>query len=97
MLATDDFKSAMREINKLEGVSDRSAASSSAPAEAPLDLAPPMTPAVSPPRMDEAEAVPVYEEVTEPQRLDGDGFVRPQAPISQPQPAPHQQGRDSPT
>ena len=96
MLATDDFKSAMREINKLEGVSDR-AASSSAPAEAPLDLAPPMTPAVSPPRMDEGESVPVYEEVTEPQRLDGDGFVRPQAPISQPQPAPHQQGRNSPS
>ena len=86
-LSTHDFKSAMREINKLE----------SAPAEVPFDLAPPMTPAVSPPRMDEGEAVPIYEEEPEPQHRDRDGFVRPQAPVSQPQHAPQQQGYDSPS
>ena len=96
IVSTDDIKSAMREINKLELVGDR-VASSSAPAEVPLDLAPPMTPAVSPPRMDEGEAVPVYEEATEPQHRDREGFARPQAPISQPQPVQQQQGQDSPS
>ena len=88
-LSRHDFKSAMREINKLE--------LESAPAEVPFDLAPPMTPAVSPPRMDEGEAVPIFEEVPEPQHRDRDGFVRPPAPVSQPQHAPQQQGHDSPS
>ena len=93
MLAIDDFESAMRALNNLEPVDDCVASS----AEVPLDLAPPMTPAVSPPRMDEGEAVPVYDEVTGPQHRDGDGFVRPQAPVSQPHLAPQQQGQDAPS
>ena len=84
MLTTDDIKSAMKEINKLDNVHDWVVSASGA-TEVPLDLAPPMTPAVSPPRMEEGDALVVYEDVTEPQLLDGDGFVRPQAPISQPQ------------
>ena len=84
MLTTNDIKSAMREINKLDNVND-CVASASVATEVPLDLAPPMTPAVSPPRMEEGEALVVYEDVTEPQRRDEDGFVRPQARISQPQ------------
>ena len=84
MLTTNDIKSAMREINKLDNVNDCDASASVA-TEVPLDLAPPMTPAVSPPRMEEGEALVVYEDVTEPQRRDEDGFVRPQARISQPQ------------